>query len=117
MGLQGAMREREAPERAPTRRRFDAKEAWARLSPTDRRLLGEAAVLFAYVLELNVVDKIAPGDRTAFDAAELAAADLLWRVFVNATAEIVPTPGPPTPPDLTVFGIRQCRDCGCTLRL
>jgi hypothetical protein len=89
--------------------RFDAKAAWAALSPDQQRELGEAAMLLHYTIEGT--DRTAPAEPAlcwALEAGSVAAATLL-RQIANPSL-----PSEFGIPDLTVFGIHQCRGCGCT---
>jgi len=101
--------------------RFDAKTAFAALSPDEQRSIGEAGLLLAYCIDrkefLDPPGRAKPVPRTdlyrAFETAESEAYELLLDA---ARACELPEfdASPPAPPGLAIFGIAQCAVCGCT---
>lgn len=80
--------------------RFDARAFWSELSPEVQTLIGQNAVLLAHAM-------YAPLD----DSRWLHARDEAVRRLANIIPNGHTFPGGP---DLSAFGIRACRTCGCT---
>jgi hypothetical protein len=89
--------------------RFDARRAWAQLSPEAQRAIGEAALLAAYCV--LAIQHVAGRGAITFEAGAYHG----YRMLSRAAGEVLAPIAEPVPrPDLAVFGIRACRRCGCT---
>lgn len=88
---------------------FDAKAAWATLSPEQQRTFGELGLLLAYIFDADGLH----ADYRWFDIAEATALALLQQAAV-ATGRTDIFMQRPARPALAPFGVAQCRNCGCT---
>jgi hypothetical protein len=98
--------------------RLDCAAVWDRLDPELQRRLGRAALLLAlaqhgiaqqaYVLRAPGASDL--GD--LYDQADLTAYDEI--IAAGAVALGLADDQPVPLPDLAAWGIRQCRQCGCT---
>lgn len=93
--------------------RFDAKAAFAALSPDEQRDIGEAGLLLAYAIDGK--EWFGDAHAPAFETAESEAYEIL--IGAARAAEIPAFDVvPPAVPDLAPFDVVQCRVCGCTDR-
>lgn len=97
--------------------KFDARAAWARLTPAQQAELGPIFMLLGY-LEWASCEVDPQSTRTqGFEAALWHAEELRDIGFGSTLRTSLASHrigAPPALPDLNVFGIRQCRICGCT---
>ena len=98
--------------RAP---KFDARVVARALTPQQMRRIVEIALLLGYCegaahqVDLRRATAFAAGEAFALGALRRAVegVPLIARVFRDMR-------GRPPRPDLSVFGVRSCRSCGCT---
>jgi hypothetical protein len=90
---------------------FDITAVWDALTPEQQRRFGLGGLLHAYAVNAPY---FAPVDERfqniALGAAETQAQNMLGQ----AVAALPLFKSPLARPDLTVFGVAQCRECGCT---
>jgi hypothetical protein len=91
-------------------RKFDARKTWARLSTSQRRAVGEAALLLhvSQQAQDGLIDgPVTPVLRRWEHAEQMA--NRLLDAAVPCDFDLYPEG-----PDLAALGIRACRECGCT---
>jgi hypothetical protein len=90
---------------------YDLSIAWDSLTPEQQKRLGMAAI--AVGIGAAGCD-LTPGYTPAYEAAQLEGFDQIDMVLRDAAMLSVDEQGKLPKPHLSVFGVRQCRACGCT---
>lgn len=94
---------------------FDIKAAYAALSAEDQAAIGELGLLMAYAHKRGVEIE-SQGTMARDDATRtLTGLDTAITEAIGLIVDLVPDyPDDAGIPDLTPFGVQQCRVCGCT---